>query len=48
MTDPRRRLLRTALLATAIFFVFIGWKRGEAAAVLVKAIYVCLECIGIG
>lgn len=48
MTDSRRRLIRAALLATSLLLVFVGLKRGEVAAVLVKAIYVCLECIGIG
>lgn len=48
MTDSRRRVVRVALFALALFFVFVGWSMGEVASVLVKAIFVCLECIGIG
>jgi len=41
-------LLRAALLALALAFICIGLARGEADAVLRKAMRVCLECIGVG
>jgi hypothetical protein len=37
-----------AVCAIGIAFIVIGVSRGEAATVLMKAIRICLECIGIG
>ena len=48
MSDAKRRAARAMLLVFALLLVFLGWRRGEVASVLVKAIYICLECIGIG
>lgn len=36
-----------ALMAAAGFIVYGVW-RGEVAEVLIKAINICLECIGLG
>ncbi len=43
-----RRWLWALLLAAGICFLGIGIWRGEAQTVWIKAIYICLECIGIG
>ena len=39
---------QAALLFVGIAMVCFGIMRGEADAVLAKAIRLCLECIGIG
>ena len=39
---------QVALLIAGITMVSFGAVRGEAEAVLAKAIRLCLECIGIG
>lgn len=39
---------QVALLIAGIAMVRFGIMRGEADAVLAKAIRLCLECIGIG
>ena len=39
---------QAALLIAGIAMVSFGAVRGEAEAVLAKAIRLCLECIGIG
>lgn len=41
-------IAQSALLVVGITMVCFGAMRGEADAVLAKAIRLCLECIGIG
>lgn len=41
-------ILQLALLALGIGMMAYGVSRGEAVAVLSKAIKLCLECVGIG
>ena len=41
-------MVQVALLIVGIAMVCFGVMRGEADAVLAKAIRLCLECIGIG
>ena len=43
-----RRILQPALLSLGVLLLIFGVTRGEALVVLQKAIYVCLECVGIG
>jgi hypothetical protein len=37
-----------AACAAGAVFIVIGVSRGEAATVLMNAVRICLECIGIG
>lgn len=41
-------LLSAAFLCIGAVFIYLGVSRGEMDVVLVKAINICLECIGIG
>lgn len=41
-------VLRIMLIVLAVVFFIIGKNRGEQEITLIKAIYICLECIGIG
>ena len=43
-----KTMVQVALLIVGIAMVCFGVMRGEADAVLAKAIRLCLECIGIG
>ena len=44
----KSRLPAILCIAASIGMMSYGWARGEAVAVLKKAIVICLECIGIG
>lgn len=44
----RIALLRGIALAAGAIMIAIGIWRGETGEVLMKAVKVCLECIGIG
>ena len=48
MPEKWRAALGGALLLLAIAFVLTGLIRGESQTVFIKAVNVCLECIGIG
>ena len=48
MSRRRKNAARLLLVATGIGMMCFGAMRGEADAVLAKAIRLCLECIGIG
>lgn len=39
---------RIVILAFAICLIIAGITRGEVSSVFVKAINICLECIGLG
>jgi hypothetical protein len=43
-----RDLMQTSLLLCGAVFLAVGVLRGEVKAILMRAIYICLECIGIG
>ncbi len=42
-----RRWMQLAAIAAAVGCIALGLARGEAAVVLRKAVFVCLECIGV-
>lgn len=44
----KRLGLSLGLLVLGAGFLVLGYVRGEAAAVLTKAVRICMECIGIG
>ena len=44
----KRTYVRIGLLAAAACCIVIGVTRGEVLTVFVRAINICLECIGIG
>ena len=44
----KKAVVQVLLIAAGIAMVCFGSLRGEAGAVLSKAIRLCLECVGIG
>ena len=44
----RSHSLQICLLAAGVILLVVGVLHGEAGTVLMKAVYICLECIGIG
>ncbi|MDR2519726.1 MAG: thioredoxin [Eubacteriaceae bacterium] len=44
----KNALAPVLLIATGALFLALGILRGEAALAFLKAIRICLECIGIG
>ncbi len=48
MTEKKRMLLRWSLLILALIFIGAGILRSEHNTVFLKAVNICLECIGVG
>ena len=48
MSETRISWIRRVLFVTATVFLYLGIMREEPFTVFVKAINICLECIGIG
>ena len=47
-TVRNRILLRRILMAAAVVFIILGIMNGSMKDVLVKAIKICTECVGLG
>ena len=48
MSKKSRLSLQIVLLAIAGGFIAYGTLRGEVSMVLMKAVNICLECVGLG
>ena len=43
-----RNYVAVVLLFLSVIFILIGAMRGEIGIVLIRAVFICMECIGIG
>lgn len=48
MTRARRAAVPVILICAGAAMIVLGILSGELTVILRKAIYICLECIGIG
>jgi len=48
LTRAKRTALQAVLIALGAAMIVLGILSGELTAIFHKAIYICLECIGIG
>lgn len=48
MENKIKNITRAAIFVAAGVFLLYGIIRGEAAVVFIKAVNICLECIGLG
>ena len=48
MKKEKSPLIGAFVSVAGFAFMIAGYSRGEASTVLIKAIRICLECIGIG
>ena len=46
--EKKHTLLRIALIAAAVVFITVGVFRGDNDSIFRKAVFICMECIGIG
>ena len=44
----KRRIIQAGLIGIGTVMIVLGIFAGDLAVILRKAIYICLECIGIG
>ncbi|MDR1363371.1 MAG: hypothetical protein LBJ35_04920 [Spirochaetaceae bacterium] len=46
-TPSKKKIIRITLIVCAVFFIIAGIARGDASALWRKAVFICMECIGI-
>ncbi|MGI5097353.1 hypothetical protein IZU27_07845 [Treponema socranskii] len=47
-SEKKHTLLRIALITAAVVFIIVGVFRGDNDSIFRKAVFICMECIGIG